>query len=294
MTNYHKSVLKKEIIEALNIKPKKLYVDATFGGGGHTKAILQAEPTCKVIAIDWDKTAIEENGPPLEKEFPKRIKIIWGNFAKLYLILKKENISTVDGIVADFGTSQHQIHFKEGFSFQKDTPLDMRMSPAHQKITAADIINTASEKELRKIFFEYGEETKSKEIAHNIIVQRKEKPFKTTKQLSKIIEKIHPQRKTKIHPATKVFQALRIVVNKELENIEIFLKEAIKKLNPQGRIACISFHSLEDRIVKKIFKDYKAELKIITKKPISPTEEEIKNNPSARSAKLRIAQKRDL
>jgi 16S rRNA (cytosine1402-N4)-methyltransferase len=292
MSNYHKSVLTKEVIEQLSPKPNGVYVDATFGGGGHTQAILQTEPTCKVIAIDWDTSAIETNGPPLEKEFGNRLKIVWGNFAKLYFILKKEKIKAVDGILADFGTSQFQIHQKEGFSFQTDTPLDMRMSPAHQRITAEHIINTASERELTEIFFKYGEEKKSKKIARAIVEQRKIKPITTTRQLAQIVEKLAPKIPTKIHPATKIFQALRIVVNKELENIEIFIKAAINALAPGGRIACISFHSLEDRIVKNTYKKHLEAIDIITNKPIIASEEEIERNPSARSAKLRIAQKR--
>jgi 16S rRNA (cytosine1402-N4)-methyltransferase len=304
MTGYHKSVLTKEVIEQLKPKPNGLYIDATFGGGGHTTAILQAEPTCKVIAIDWDKVAIETNGPPIKQQFGDRIKLIWGNFAKLYLILKKEKwikstcrIKQVDGILADFGTSQFQIHQKEGFSFQTNTPLDMRMSPAHQRVTAEQIINSASERELTEIFFKYGEEKKSKKIAREIVAQRKIKPITTTRELAEIIEYITPRTKItaikKIHPATKIFQALRIVVNKELENIEIFIKAAINALAPNGKIACISFHSLEDRIVKNTFKKHQDELEILTNKPITASQEEIERNPSARSAKLRVAQKRD-
>jgi 16S rRNA (cytosine1402-N4)-methyltransferase len=294
MTNYHKSVLTKEVLEQLAPKPNGLYIDATFGGGGHTTAILQAEPTCKVIAIDWDTTAIETNGPPLEKQFGDRIKIIWGNFARLFFILKKEKIKQVDGILADFGTSQFQIHQKEGFSFQTNTSLDMRMSPAHQRVTAEQIINYASERELIEMFFKYGEEKKSKKIAREIVAQRKIKPITTTKQLAQIIESISPRMHTKIHPATKIFQALRIVVNKELENIEIFIKAAINALAPGGKIACISFHSLEDRIVKNIFKKHLHELEILTNKPIIPSEEEIERNPSSRSAKLRVSRKRSI
>jgi len=293
MNAYHKSVLTKEAIEGLAIKPNGLYVDVTFGGGGHTNAILEDEPTTTVIAIDWDKTAIETNGPPLQAKFGDRLKLIWGNFVRLHFILKKEEISSVNGILADFGTSQYQIQHKKGFSFQIDSPLDMRMSPRYQKVTAAHILNTFNEKKLATIFFELGEEYRARTIAKAIIEHRKIKKFKTTKQLATLIESIIPRKKNqKIHPATKVFQALRIYINKELENIETFLKTAIKTLATNGRIACISFHSLEDRIVKTIFKQHQNELELITKKPITPTNEEIKANPSARSAKLRIAQKK--
>ena len=292
----HKSVLVNEVLEQLNIRPHKTYVDVTFGGGGHTTAILEADPTCKVIAIDWDKKAVELNAPLLEEKYGDRLKVLWGNFATLYLLLKKEKISHVDGILADFGTSQFQITEKEGFSFLHDTPLDMRMSNAHSYTKASQLIAYASEQELTKIFFEYGEEKHSKIIAKTIVEQRKTKPILTTKQLADLIEKLISRtdyRKTgfKIHPATKVFQALRIVVNHELEHIETFLKAAPKLLAPHGRLVCISFHSLEDRIVKNFLKWNENELKTVTKKPVVATPEELLINPSARSAKLRSAEK---
>lgn len=286
-------MLPKEVLESLNLKPNGLYIDVTFGGGGHTRAILEAEPTCRVIALDWDKIAIEQNAPALEEEFGERFKVVWSNFAKLYHVLKKEKISQVDGILADFGTSQHQIHHKEGFSFAQDSPLDMRMSPAHQRVTAEHIINTFSEKELANIFFEYGEEPKSRKIARAIVEQRTITPFKTTRQLAELVAQVARYKKpSKTHPATRVFQALRIYVNKELENIEIFIKAAINALAPGGRLACISFHSLEDRIVKTLFRDNQDKVEVLTKKPIMAGEEELEENPSARSAKLRIAEKK--
>jgi len=295
MESYHKSVLTKETTEGLNIKPHGIYIDATFGGGGHTKAILETEPTCKVLAIDWDKTAIKKNGPELEKQFPGRIKLIHSNFARLHFILKKEKLASVDGIVADFGTSQHQIHHKEGFSFLTDSPLDMRMSPQHQRITAALVVNTFTQRSLEEVFFEFGEERNGRKFAKAIIEQRKRKKIETTLELAKIIEEAAPpaMRHRRTHPATKAFQALRIFVNRELENIEIFLKEAIKILSPGGRIVCISFHSLEDRIVKNIFRENEHLVTQITRKPTVPSDTEISTNPSSRSAKLRIAQKID-
>ena len=152
-STFHKSVLVQEVVTALAPQPGKTYVDVTFGGGGHTKAILDAEPTCSVIALDWDQKAIEQNAPPLEARYGKRFKVLWGNFAHLYKLLKKEGITQVDGILADFGTSQFQIHERAGFSFQTDSPLDMRMSPAHQHTTAADILNKASEQEIAHILY---------------------------------------------------------------------------------------------------------------------------------------------
>ncbi|MCL4360996.1 16S rRNA (cytosine(1402)-N(4))-methyltransferase RsmH [Candidatus Dependentiae bacterium] len=288
---YHKSVLVNEVLEYLNPQPNKIYVDVTFGGGGHTRAISQSEPKCKVIAIDWDNVAIEKNGPELQEEFGDRIKLIWGNFAQIVYLLKKEGISKVDGILADFGTSQYQITKRPGFSFSRSTPLDMRMSPGHQKVTAQDIINKASEAELIKIFKDYGEEPFARRIAKAICLERKKKRFDDTLQLAELVKKTVPQINKKIHPATKVFQALRIAVNKELEQIKALLHHSIQLLNPEGRIVCISFHSLEDRIVKQFFKEHEQELKNLTQKVVTATEEEIKKNPSSRSAKLRAAEK---
>ncbi|MBD3231764.1 16S rRNA (cytosine(1402)-N(4))-methyltransferase RsmH [Candidatus Dependentiae bacterium] len=293
---FHKPVLTEQVIQYLNIKQNKTYLDATFGGGGHSKAILQKEPTCKVIALDWDQKTLEKQKSEFINQFGNRIKILWGNFANLHRIFKKEKIENVDGILVDFGTSQYQIENIPGMSFQKKLPLDMRISQAHQKITAADILNKFSEKELSKIFFELGEEKKSRQIAKKIIEFRKKEKFKNTSQLKNLIENIIPKhqmlhRKHFIHPATKIFQALRIYVNKELENIKKFLPQAIEVLNTNGRIVCISFHSLEDRIVKTFFRENKNQLKILTPKPITASKAEIQKNPSARTAKLRAAEK---
>jgi len=292
----HKTVLKNEAIEHLRVRPHKVYVDVTFGGGGHTRAILNAEPTCSVIALDWDKQAVEINAPALEEEYAGRLQVVWGNFSNLYLILKKLHVTTVDGILADFGTSQFQISEKDGFSFLTDTPLDMRMSNAHSYVTAAELINELSERELSAIFFEYGGEVHARKIAKAIVSERETRKITTTKELADLVTKLFSKneyRKTgfKIHPATKVFQALRIVVNKELEHIETFLKATTKLLNPEGRLVCISFHSLEDRIVKNFLKGNDNDLKLITKKPVTASDEELSNNPSARSAKLRSAEK---
>jgi len=295
---FHKPVLINEVLQYLNIQPNKTYLDVTFGGGGHTTAILKVEKTCKVIALDWDKNTIEKNAPTLQKKFGPRLKVIWGNFANLKKILEKEKIESIDGILADFGTSQYQIQNIPGISFQTTMPLDMRISPAHTRLKASDILNKFTPKELEKIFSEYGEERRSRTIALKIIEQRKREKFKTANQLTKLIESITPKyntprKKYYIHPATKVFQALRIYVNRELENINDFLTYSIKFLSPKSRIVCISFHSLEDRIVKLFFRQQKQQknLKILTPKPIIPTQKEVMQNPSARSAKLRAAEK---
>ncbi len=292
---YHKPVLLNEVLTYLDPKPGKIYVDVTFGGGGHTKAILQKEPKCKVIAIDWDKTALEKNGAALQEMFPKRLTLLWGNFSNLYHILKKAKINSVDGILADFGTSQYQIYNAAGLSVYKDSFLDMRMSKAHHKITAYEFINKASERDLLEIFFTLGEERYSKQIVKAILEERKIKRIATTFELVDIIKKAVPlsYRKGKIHPATRIFQALRIYVNDELQNIRTFLDAAEKILNIDGKLVCISFHSLEDRIVKQYFKDhpcrYEKGFEILTKRVITATDEELKINPSARSAKLRAA-----
>ena len=288
---YHKPVLVEEVLEYLAPKAGGVYIDATFGGGGHTRAILTKEPTCKVIAIDWDKTAIETNAPAIEEEFPGRVTFIWGNFSHLALLLKKQGITQVDGILADFGTSQFQILEKPGFSFSKDSPLDMRMSSGHHKITAYDVIKRTPESELVKIFQEYGQERFSRKIAKAICDARFVRPIKTTGDLVNIITRINPIRPGTIHPATRVFQALRIVVNKELENIKSFLQQATQVLNPDGHIVCISFHSLEDRIVKQFFKEHNEQLNNLTPKIVTAQPDEIYRNASSRSAKLRAAAK---
>lgn len=293
----HKSVLVSEVLQYLNPQPGNLYIDATFGCGGHSIAILEKEPNCNVIGIDWDQKSIEQNAPILKEKYGNRLNVIWGNFAHLYKLLKHEGIKNVAGILADFGTSQLQIFEREGLSFMKDTPLDMRMSKSHYSITAAHILNTYSEKQIANILFEYGEENQAKKIARAIVEKRKTTQFQTTNQLTELIESIIPRYTDKgkkpIHPATKTFQALRIAVNNELENIQSFLHAAIPFLTSNGRLVCISFHSLEDRIVKNFFKEKESlmQLKILTGKPITASNEELALNPSSRSAKLRVAEK---
>ncbi len=288
---YHISVMTNEVIEYLAIKPHGVYVDCTFGGGGHSRAILQADPTVQVIALDVDPEAFEHNRDALEQEFPDRIRFIWANFVTLRLALKKIGVTEVDGILADFGTSGHQILHKAGFSFARDKRLDMRMSAAHGTLTAADIVNNASELELATIFWRYGEERFGRQIARAIVQARARERITTTVQLADLIKKTVPGTKSNVHPATRVFQALRIVVNHELEHIEGFLKQAPAVLKSGGRIVCISFHSLEDRLVKQAFKEQTGILEIVTPKVITPTDAEIEQNHASRSAKLRAAQK---
>lgn len=291
---YHKTVMVDEVLQYMDPQPGGLYCDVTFGSGGHTKAILDTEPECRVVAVDWDATSIETYAPQLEEKYGERLHILWGNFAHLYRLLQKAKIGKIDGVLADFGTSQMHIKERAGFSFYRDSALDMRMSPAHQQVTAEQVINKSPEDKLCEIFWQLGQETHAKKIVAAIIEARQRKPITTTRELAIIIEKAvgrGGKRSSKIHPATKVFQALRIYVNHELNNITGFLSGAMQVLKPGGLLLCISFHSLEDRIVKQFFKDKAEEgkLEIITKRVVVPTAEEIAKNPSSRSAKLRVA-----
>ena len=287
----HKSVLVQEVLHYLDPQPGKVYVDVTLGGGGHTRQILQ-KAKCTVIGMDWDKSVIESTGVQLQEEFGERFIPVWGNFSRINMILEKKGITKVDGILADFGTSQMQIAHTPGLSLYNDEFLDMRMSTAYFKTTAYTIIKRATEEELANIFFTYGEERHSRKIARALVQHRQNESIKTTKQLAKIIEDVVGfDKKSKIHPATRVFQALRIVVNKELENIESFIQNSMKILLPEGRLVCISFHSLEDRIVKTLFKKYQTDpfvqAEILTPRVVTATQEELDLNRSSRSAKLR-------
>jgi len=286
----HKSVLVEEVIKYLHIQPHKLYMDVTFGAGGHTRAILEKEPNASVVAFDWDAKSIELYEPLLKEEFGDRLQVIWGNFANLLYYCKKNKIKQVDGILADFGTSQMHIFDRSGFSVRKDSELDMRMSPAHQQVTAAHVVNTASEEKLTQIFLQLGEERHARLIARALIERRQKKKFNTTLDLATVVAHAIPMKKySRIHPATKVFQALRMYVNRELDNINSFLMAAMRLLKPGGRLVCISFHSLEDRLVKTFFREMeqKGHVEIITKKVVVASGEEVARNPSSRSAKLR-------
>lgn len=291
----HKTVLLKETVDGINPEAGKTYLDVTFGGGGHTSEILSRESNCKVIALDWDKNSLKLVSPKFEEKFGKRIQILWGSFADVYKIFKKNKLGKVDGIIADFGTSQHQIFNCPGLSFANKDYLDMRMSKSHSKISAAEVLEHFEQRELERIFSMYGQERFSRKIADKIVYQRKTEKIIYSDQLAELVKKVVLSNtkgtydKT-IHPATKVFQALRIFVNKEIENIEKFINSVFQICNPEAKIACISFHSLEDKAVKKTVQEQedKARLEFITKKPILPSKEEVENNPSSRSAKLRI------
>jgi len=278
---YHQSVLPQEIIDSLNIINNGHYLDATLGAGGHTELILKQGENIKITAIDQDINAINFAQEKL-KNYQDKISFFQGNFADF-----KPFNTLFDGIIADLGVSSPQLDNPErGFSFRLEGDLDMRMNQS-QSLSAKDIVNHWQEKQLADLIFLYGEERLSRRIARMIIQKR---PFYTTTALADAIASCVPSkyRYGKIHPATRTFQALRIKVNEELNSLEKFLQIAPTWLKPEARIAIISFHSLEDRIVKNQFRSHPL-LKIVTKKPIIPSIEEQKVNPRARSAKLRIA-----
>ena len=290
----HLPVLTKEIIQYLKAEPNKNFIDATFGQGGHTLAILEkTKPSGKVLAIEYDP--ILYRSVDISQNIKKRLILVNDSYTNLEKIVKDHNFGPVHGILFDLGVSMwHFKKSKRGFSFQKNEILDMRINPYKEEVPAYKIINEYPEQEIEKILKEFGEERFAKRIAKAIVLRRKAKPILTTLELTIVIEEAVPRwyRRQKIHCATKVFQALRIAVNNELENIKKGLEQSLKVLNSGSRIVVISFHSLEDRLVKQFFKEKakKNILKIITKKPINPTREEIIINPASRSAKLRVAE----
>jgi 16S rRNA (cytosine1402-N4)-methyltransferase len=292
--SFHKPVLLKEVIEYLNIKAGEKYLDATLGGGGHAQEILKRGG--KLLGIDCDPWAIEAARGCLSSACPDASwQLARGNFAHLKEIALEHGFAQVAGVLFDLGVSTYQLETAErGFSFNLECPLDMRMDPDLQ-VTAADLVNGLSENELKEIFTRFGEERYARRLAGAIGRARQIKPIKTANQLAAIILKAWPRRGRfeRIHPATRCFQALRIAVNDELGNLRKALPQAGELLKPKGRLVVISFHSLEDRIVKRFFKEEEKEekLRIITKKPIRPTEAEINSNPRSHSAKLRVAEK---
>lgn len=304
----HTSVLLNEAIAGLNIKPDGIYVDGTLGGGGHAQVILgRLSQKGKLIGIDRDSDSLLFVQNKLIS-FKDRLQLIKGNFRDISDILDGTGINKIDGVLLDLGVSSHQLtHEQRGFSFKGDAPLDMRMGEG--KLTAAIILNTYSVQDLERVFRDYGEERHAKGIAQRVVEERKVNRFESTSQFTALVEKFY-RGKTKpgkkISPATKVYQALRIEVNDELGSIRDFLNQIIPLLMPQARICIISFHSLEDRLIKQFFKDNSLKLKhnkyateenpvgaltVITSRPIEPSAEEIAVNPRSRSAKLRIAEK---
>jgi 16S rRNA (cytosine1402-N4)-methyltransferase len=278
---FHIPVLSQEIITGLEVVAGGWYLDATTGGGGHSELILQAALDVNLVAIDRDIQALDAAKARLQG-YGDRVQFWQGNYADY-----QPSEHKFDGIIADLGVSSVQLDLAErGFSFRNEAPLDMRMDRS-QSTTAADLVNHTSEVELAKIIFTYGEERMSRQIARDIVAQR---PFTTTTQLAYTIGGAVPKayRYGRIHPATRTFQALRIAVNQELSSLEKFLAVAPTWLKPAGKIGLISFHSLEDRIIKHTLREDER-LKVLTKKPIIATEQELNTNPRARSAKLRWA-----
>ncbi len=300
----HKPVLYQEIIHALQPGAPGLYIDATVGAGGHARGILEAcAPDGRLLGLDLDPQALAIARETLAP-YGNRVELVQASYAALLEQMKRIGWNAADGIVLDLGVSSMQLNEPmRGFSFQQEAPLDMRFDPGHG-ITAAELLNTASEEEIAGILIRYGEEPQARRIARSIVRSR---PITTTVQLANIVKRAYPGH-SRMHPATRTFQALRIAVNDELTVLEKALPRAVQALRPGGRLAVISFHSLEDRIVKDYFRseskdrinppyeqiyevERKATLKEVNRKPITPGPQEIEDNPRARSAKLRVVEK---
>ena len=289
----HIPVLQKEVLKYLDPKPNENFIDATIGGGGHSLEILRMiEPRGKLLGVDWSEEMIRNLKPKIQNPKPKnRVILVCGNFANLTEIVKQQKFSRVKGILLDLGySSWHLEESGRGFSFQKKEPLDMRYS-AQNQLTAEKIVNFWSKFEIKRVLTDYGEERFAENIAQRIIEERKSKAIQTTSQLVEIISRAVPRGYLhgRIHFATRTFQALRIAVNDELSNLEKVLPQALQILELGGRLAVISFHSLEDRIVKNFFKNNLLKINLLQKKPVVPTRQEISINPRSRSAKLRAA-----
>jgi len=307
----HTPVMVREVLSHLDCKPGDLVADCTLGGAGHARAILECIlPGGMLIGIDQDRDAVGHAADVLAAE-SDRVRLFHDNFENLPTILSDIGITALDGILADLGLSQYQIEASgRGFSFREHEPLDMRMN-ADAEVTAGDIVNAESEDRLSFIFRKYGEERWAGRIARRIVAARAAKAIRTARELADLVEAAVPRRdaaKRKIHPATKVFMALRIAVNRELEILDDFIIAAVNCLKPGGRICIVSFHSLEDRIVKTRFREMEKacvcppgfpvcvcrrqpEIRVLTRKVVRPAEDEIHVNPMARSARLRAAEK---
>lgn len=308
--NLHRPVLLDETVDFLNVRRGGLFVDATLGLGGHTEAILNASKNGVVVGLDQDGEAITIATERL-KQFGERVKIYHSNFSAMKTVLRDAGFEKVDGVVADLGVSSLQLDSDQrGFSFRFDAPLDMRMDATSNDATASDLLETLTETEIANIIYTYGEERFSRRIARRIVERREAgEPVRTTRELTELVERsVRRSPKDKIHPATRTFQALRIAVNRELEVLEQFVVDAIDILKTEGRLAIITFHSLEDRVVKRAFQKLsgkcscppriprcvcgaRKQVEILTRKPIVPGDDEIAANPRSRSAKLRAVRK---
>lgn len=312
MDFHHISVLLNECLDALDIKPEGTYVDCTLGGAGHSSEIFKRLNGGRHFGIDRDADAIEAATARMEGLNPNaKFTAIRGNFHDAKELLAAQGIAEIDGVLADLGVSSHQLDVRErGFSYHDEAPLDMRMDQS-QPLSAREIVNSWSEDELNRIFRDYGEEKWARQIARVICDRRKENPIETTKDLVSIIDAAIPKKfrsKDGSHPARRTFQALRIAVNDELDPLEPAIRDLVDMLKPGGRIAIITFHSLEDRIVKNCFRDLadpctcpknmpvcvcgkKPVVKLVSRKPITASDEELEFNPRSRSASLRVAEK---
>jgi 16S rRNA (cytosine1402-N4)-methyltransferase len=312
MEFHHISVLLEECMQGLKLHAEGTFVDCTLGGAGHSRAILERTgPTGRLIGIDQDRTALEAARERL-LDYGDRVTLVHNNFYNLEAVLDELEIDLVDGVLFDLGVSSYQLDTAErGFSYQHNALLDMRMNTSGADPTARDLVNTWSAEQLNQIIWEYGEERWAKRIAQFIVQERQQKPIETTGDLVEVIKKAVPSgaRREGPHPAKRTFQALRIAVNDELNRFEQALRQGVNRLKPGGRVCVITFHSLEDRIAKQVFSELAKKcicppelpicrcnkeqvVKVITNKPILPVEAEITANPRARSAKLRIAERR--
>ena len=307
MEFHHKPVLFEETIDSLAIRPEGLYIDGTMGGGGHSEAILQRLTTGRLLSIDQDPDAIQAAGQRLSR-YPQSIRV-QGNFSSMKEIAHAQGWEQVDGVLLDIGVSSYQLDTPErGFSYHHDAPLDMRMS--QQGVSARDLVNGLSEQELADVIFRYWEDRNARRIARGIVEAREQQPLETTGQLAEVIKASVPAkvRRSEGHPARKTFQALRIAVNGELDRLQEGLEAAFSLLKPQGRLAVITFHSLEDRIVKRQMaqwcqgctcpKDFPVcvcgrtpQGQLVYKKGLAPSQQEVAENPRARSARLRVIEK---
>ena len=294
----HLPVLLEEVLEVLDCRPGRVYADGTMGGGGHSRGILErSSPTGRVIGLDLDEEALERARKNLSP-FAGRFELQGANYRDFQTVLKSLSIPTVDGVLLDLGVSSEQLENRDrGFSFRWDAPLDMRMSQ-ETMTTAQDLVRKLPAGELETLLREFGEERWARRIARNIVRARQRAPLRTTRELVEVIERSVPPHRRGIHPATRTFQALRISVNEELNNLEVFLADAPELLNPGGKLCIISYHSLEDRIVKNRFREWargegrkNPPVRLLTPKPLVPSGEEISRNPRARSAKMRAIEK---
>ncbi len=306
----HQPVMPEKVIEALNVRPGGVYVDCTLGGAGHSLAILQRMGgKGLLVGLDQDPAALRAATARLAG-FARQVRLVKANFSEISRVLDNLGVKGVDAVLFDLGVSSPQLDVQErGFSYQLDGPLDMRMDP-EMTVTAADVVNKLPEDELARIIRDYGEERWARRIAAAIVEERRKERISTTARLADIVRRAIPAaaRRSGPHPARRTFQALRIAVNNELSVLNAALTQAVKALNPGGRIAVLSYHSLEDRIVKEVFRDFsrscicppglpecrcyrKPLLKVLTSRPLTPSKDEVAQNPRSRSAKLRVAEK---